>query len=166
MTNKENTRLIPLTQGRVALVDIEDFEELNKYKWQSHRNHASRHKAVTKKPDGKWCYITILMHRFIMKAKKGQEIDHVNGNGLDNRKVNLRFCTRSQNCSNSVKKNKSKKYKGIYFRDRSGGSWEVMVIFKRQRHFIGIFKNEKEAALAYNEAAKKYHGEFAKLNEI
>ena len=93
---------IPLTKNKFTLVDDEDYELVNKYNWYFGAGYA---RSMEK----------ILMHRLIMKAKKGQMIDHIDGNGLNNQRSNLRFCTHSQNMANKKGfKNTSSKYKGVY----------------------------------------------------
>lgn len=154
---------IKLTQGKFALVDDEDFEELSKYKWVADNFHTVWYaRRYIKLARGK--YSSIRMHRVIMKAPKGVEIDHINCNGLDNRKENLRFCTSSQNKYNKPKrKSGSSKYKGVHaYYD---GRWAVHIqAAGLKMKQIGVFNTQEEAARAYDAAARKYHGEFAYLN--
>jgi hypothetical protein len=89
---------IKLTQGKYALVDDEDFESLNKYKWYFHQGYAIRN---TKMKFGK--RTTIFMHRIITNCPKGKDVDHINMNGLNNQKYNMRVCKRSQNITNDKK---------------------------------------------------------------
>ena len=107
------------------------------------------------------------LHRFIMNAKKGDYIDHINHNILDNRKINLRICTNQQNSFNARKPkgNLSSKYKGVHFHKKAK-KWQAQAKLNYEYIYIGLFNTEKEAAQAYNEFAKKNHGEFACLNEI
>lgn len=115
---------------------------------------------------------TVYLHRFIMekiigrKLKKGEIIDHINGNGLDNRRENLRICTQKQNTYNQVSiKNMSSKYKGVYYR-KDAKKYQSKIIPNRKTIHLGYFKTEEEAALAYNLAAIKYFGIFARLNQL
>lgn len=101
------------------------------------------------------------MHRLLMDAGKGQQIDHANGDGLDNRRANLRFCTSSQNNWNSKPKGNSP-YKGIS--QRASGKWYAMICRDRKHYWLGMHDTPEEAARAYDEAAKRLHGEFARLN--
>lgn len=156
---------IALTQGKFAIVDDVDYERLAVHSWcifnSSNTQYAQRgHKAKGK------CH-TILMHREILNAPNGMLVDHVNGNGLDNRRCNLRLATESQNHFNQRKQKKrtSSRYKGVYWHKRDN-VWVVRIQTEGKGMYIGSFKNEQEAALAYNEAALKYHGEYANLNEI
>ena len=149
---------IQLTQGKVALVDDEDFDWLNQWKWCCSHDYAN--KAV-RLSNGKYSAIT--MHRLILLAHKGQEVDHINGNRLDNRRVNLRFCSRTENQYNKKRqKNNTTGYKGV--RKHRDGKWEAKIRVNGERIYLGIYVNIHDAAKAYDEAALKYHGEFAYLN--
>jgi len=151
----------------VALVDDDDFEELNQWKWsvvKSGDNYYAMRSKYLGKVDGKMKFLHFSMHRVITNAKKCEQIDHINGNGLDNRKNNLRACTQSENQRNrSHTKNNTTGYKGVHpNRERFRASIQVN---KKDIH-IGYYKTPIEAATAYNNAALKYHGEFARLNVI
>ena len=106
-----------------------------------------------------------------MKAKKGQQIDHINGNKLDNRKKNLRFCTYTQNRCNMGpqlgRKGKKSRFKGVSLRtDIKIVSWMARIVIYGKVKNLGCHRTEEAAAKAYNKAAKIYHGEFAYLNKI
>jgi hypothetical protein len=103
------------------------------------------------------------MHRVILNAPKGMEVDHINRDGLDNRKVNLRLATTTQNVCNRYWRSKTSKYKGVHF-DKSCGKYRTEITLNRKRIHVGKYDSEIEAAKAYDNAAKKYHGEFAYLN--
>lgn len=155
---------IPLTRGLVAIVDDEDFEELNLHKWYAmkmyDRYYARRNVVIGNKKS------YFLMHRFIIKAKVNQLVDHKNNNSLDNRKENLRTCSHSENMRNSKKrKQNTSGYKGVYF-EKNKNIYSAEVKFGGKRVYRKRFKTGIEAAKAYNEAALKYHGEFALLNTI
>lgn len=147
---------IKLSQGKVALVDKEDYERLSKHKW----NYNGRYAKRTVNQRGK--YETILMHRFIMNTPETMYTDHINGNKLDNRKSNLRVCTPRENSWNGRgHHNNPSKYKGVNWNPQRN-NWRVRVDGK----YHGSFKTEKEAAKKYNELAKKIYGEYAFLNDI
>lgn len=165
MANLENTRLIPLTQGKFAIVDAEDFEWLNQWRWYVKKGwstfYVARNKWVAK---GKKC--TIRIHREILNPNQMQEVDHINGNGLDNRRCNLRAVDKSQNQMNHGKYRKSSsKHKGVSFH-KPTSKWQVSISIRKTRKYIGLFESEIKAAQSYNEAVKRYFGEFARLNII
>lgn len=157
---------IKLTQGKFALVDDEDFEYLNQFKW-----FAIKDKNVWYAKKG--IYISedqsmrsIQMGRFLLNPNKKEIIDHINGNGLDNRRKNLRIVNKSQNSQNR-RINRDKKFKGITKRkDRKNKPFYASITFNKKTISLGYFASEIEAAKAYNEAAIKYFGEFARLNKI
>lgn len=153
-------RAIELTQGKFALVDAEDYDWLMQWKWCVVEGYAFRTCRDNGKKKG------ILMHRFIMSMPLGMQVDHANGNKLDNRRSNLRICTYAQNQQNRKKLTcgKSSQYKGVCKHKNNG--WEVHIGAAGKFIYVGFYKYEIEAALAYNKAAKKYHGEFAYLNPI
>lgn len=167
----KGSKLHKIPTGLFTLVDDEDYEYLNQWKWGIDKRKYTNY-AVRK---GK----SIQMHQVIMNTKKGEFVDHKNGFGLDNRKINLRKATRSQNQMNKrsfgtsrylgVNLHKTKhfsKRKGHYIIDNTSKPWRAAIKTNTKLIYLGIFKTEEEAALAYNEAAKKYHGEFARLNDI
>ena len=106
-----------------------------------------------------------MMHRQILQPPGHLFVDHINHNGLDNRKTNLRLATCAQNTYNRInlRKSKSSKYKGVSWKKQKM-KWVVNVRYNCRNKFIGYFKDEIQAAKAYDKAAKKYHGEFASLN--
>ena len=155
---------IQLTQGKVAIVDDEDFDYLNQFKWFS-SNMKGKFYAVRTSYSNEKCSC-ILMHREIMKPIKGYVIDHIDGNPLDNQKKNLRICTVSQNSMNRNKTVKNKSgFKGVYWHKLSK-KWASVIKIDNKALHLGLFLDAKEAAKTYNAAALKYHGEFANLNKI
>ena len=152
---------IPLTQGKFAIVDDEDYEYLMQWKWCVVRHKKGRWYASTHINNK-----TIYMHRWLIQNKPGKFTDHRNGNGLDNRRVNLRSCSPSQNGHNSkCRAGGTSKFKGVSW-DRRYSKWRASIGIKYKLYNLGRFVNEKDAAMAYNEKATKVFGEFAYLNII
>lgn len=162
---KQMAKEIQLTQGKVAIVDDDMYEYLNQWKWhvnkQGNTYYVIRNKCTLLK---KRVYES--MHRLIMKPDKGFVIDHLDGNGLNNQRNNLRICTVSQNSMNRNKTVKNKSgFKGVIWWERNS-TWKAEIRHNKKKIYLGYYKNIIDAARAYNEAALKYHGEFANLNNI
>lgn len=149
-------KTIPLTQGKVAIVDDCDYAELSKYKWCFHKRYAIRNV----KANGK-CK-QVYMHRVIAGTPDGMETDHVNGDSLDNRRCNLRWATTAQNQANRrIDGDNRSGYKGVYFHARSG-KWMARL----SDRYLGIHETPQGAAVAYNRAAQSVYGEYARINPI
>ncbi len=148
-----------------AMVDDEDFDFLNQWKWHKHdRQRPPSYATRGFNDDGKHKFIG--MHRAIMAAKKGEIVDHINGDGLDNRRENLRICNAHENMRNRRKYTKSASiFKGVTVR-KERGDFRAAIKFNGRKISLGIFLTEVDAAIAYNAGAVKYHGEFASLNII
>lgn len=155
---------IKLTQGKVALIDDEDFDRVNSFKWFAVMHRSTFYARRIVKNNG--IQKTIHMHRFIMNCPNDKQIDHIDGNGLNNIKSNLRTCTNNQNlCNRGMNKNNTSNYKGVnYF--RRDKKWRARITINGCEKHLGLFDTKEDAAQAYNIAAERYHGEFAKLNEI
>ena|SRR3990167_11191769 len=162
---------IPLTQNKFALVDDEDFDKVNQYKWcfsrHTKKNFGYAGRKVQISWDGKKQISKhILMHRVIMNAPKGLDIDHINHNTLDNRKSNLRVCTRSQNFQNAeLRSDNTSGYKGVTF-DKRRQKWVGRIGVYGKRIIKHGFVSSGEAAQWYNEQAKLYFKEFARFNTL
>lgn len=159
-------KLIPLSQGKFTIVDDEDYERLiSMGKWSYGNGYAVRVSNVIK-DDGSKKSISINMSQVVIQSKKGVIVDHINRDRLDNRKCNLRVCTRTENNRNVGKKSTSAgRFKGVFW-NKKAKIWYVRIGVNGKSKYIGCFKDDIEAARAYNEAAIKYHGEFANLNPI
>jgi AP2 domain. len=151
-------KLIPLTQGLFAKVDDGWFEELNQYKWYAHKN-GSTYYAEREVAGG-----PVFMHRVIMNTPKDLVVDHIDHNGLNCLEENMRNCTRQQNRMNLLPHGKSK-YLGVSYHTTKGYTYiKASIRHDGVTRHIGLFPTEEDAARAYDEKAKEYHGEFANLN--
>ena len=149
-----NARTIPLTRGKVALVDERDYELVAGKQWFA--SPVANTCSARRKPGG-------YMHRLILHAPPDMEVDHVNGDGLDNRRSNLRLATHRQNgCNRPKRHGLSSRYKGVFW---SGcvGKWCAQIKDRKSLH-LGCFSDEIDAALAYDVAALSLWGDFAHLN--
>ncbi len=156
-------RVIKITKGYTVMVDDEDYEYLNQWKWSVNDSCKTLYAARMIRTNGKRKYTN--MHRFILGINDSSIlIDHRDGNGLNNQKSNLRIATISQNTAN--RKNSKNKYLGVNKRIQDGNIRWRATCKKNGIAYCKNFKTEEEAALAYNEMAEALHGEFAKLNVI
>jgi hypothetical protein len=149
--------------GMVALVDDEEFERVNKYKWRLDINGKNKYALSNIYINNK--KTTIRLHRFIFNLNKNIKcIDHINHNGLDCRKINLRVCSYSQNQGNRMPTiGCTSKFKGVYW-DKSRNKWLCEITPNKKKKHIGRFENEIDAAKAYDEKAREVYGEFAYTN--
>lgn len=157
-------KTIPLTQGKFALIDDEDFEMVSLFKWYASKIgytfYAISDITTNKKK------IMLLMHRLIMNLKPHEQIDHKDRNGLNNQKSNMRFCTQAQNLMNRrSNKNSSSEYKGVHWHIRDK-KWIARIKINKKSIHLGYFKDESEAARAYNKKAIELFGVFANLNNL
>lgn len=158
-------RKIKLTQGKFCVVDDKFYQELIKYKW-----HTDNKNRKTDYANNRYT-INMRMHRYIMKLAgyniENKYVDHINGNGLDNRLENLRLTDKRGNNSNvSKRKNNTTGYKGVVKDNRHDNIFYSRISVDGRCKHLGTFHNKQDAAKAYNEAAIKYYGEFANLNNV
>ena len=156
---------IPLTRGLFAIVDDEDFEWLNRFKWNAHArqrkgNFEATREFVLRDDDGKMRPFHMGMSVFLMGTRHGYVPDHVNRNSLDNRRVNLRWATRGHNSINWWRN--SKYGRGAYA--NGYGRFASSIYVDKKLIYLGTFDTAAEARNAYDDAAIKYHGVFAMLN--
>jgi hypothetical protein len=173
---EEYTVKIPLGNDHYAIVDRSDWDgipELRDYSW---------HRTIGFGPPGKKLYYAactvssgknkknVLMHRIIEGLHKGEYIDHVDFDGTNNRQSNMRRCSFLENTRSRRKKTGCvSRYKGVSFMSQKNGKytyWAARITVDKKTIRLGLFKTEEEAALAYNEAAKKHFGDFANLNKV
>lgn len=155
----EGAVAVKLSQGLVTIIDAEDLELVSQWKWFASRSGSSYY--AQRKHNG----TTVKLHRVLANAPDGMQVDHVNHNGLDNRKINLRLCTKSENLRNRRKqKGCSSQYKGVVkHQDGRPKPWMAAVKIHGKRQTLS-FATEMEAAVWYDKKAKELYGEFAKLN--
>lgn len=148
-------KLIRLSKGKIAKVDDEDYEWLMQWKWSFDGKYAQRYFCETK---------NMKMHRQIMDAKDGEQVDHINQDKLDNRRANLRLCTDTENKRNSpLRKDNTSGYKGVYF-EKSKRKWHTHIAINGKIIYLGLYETAEEGARVYDDAARKYFGEFASPN--
>jgi hypothetical protein len=157
-------RRIYLGDGEWTIVDVDIYYRLGNLKWYLKGNRGTKFYAVRSVKIGIGRTKMLSLHREIMNQPKGVLVDHKNNCSLDNRRANLRLATPSQNAQNAPKrKNTSSRFIGISF-DKRRKKWRASISYKGKRIWLGYFDNEIDAALAYDAAARKYYGEFARLN--
>lgn len=151
-------KLIPLSRGLSAKVDDADFEEVCRHKWYaSTTGYAVRNALV----DGR--VTTVKMHRILTSAQPGLEVDHIDGDRLNNQRANLRPANRTENLRNSMKRGRTSRFKGVYWLT-ANGRWRAKIKADGRYVHLGLFDHEESAARAYDDAARTYFGEFARTN--
>lgn len=149
---------VPLTQGQIATVDASDADAVNQFKWSAVRRPGTYYARRT--VNGKHEYL----HQFLMKPSEGLVVDHIDGDGLNNSRANLRVCSQAENMRNSrLRAHNKSGYRGVCW-DVSRNRWRAYINSERRSHYLGMFSCPIEAAIARDVAALELHGEYAALN--
>lgn len=165
---------VRLTQGHVAIVDAADVDMIRRHRWKVLKANGKLYACRTvmlsgRTETGRRRSMTLLMHRAIVKAGRGTQVDHRNNNGLDNRRENLRVCNQTQNLANMRKTRGVSRFKGVYW-NKDKAKWQAQIGAGRYRNgkqrtlYLGRFTDETEAARAYDRKARELHGDFARTN--
>lgn len=159
----DGTARVALTQGQFAIIDMADCRLLGGCSWQASRDHNTWYAIGRERGTG----IRLRMHRVILDAQPGQQVDHIDGDGLNNRRSNLRFCNHSQNQGNShlTAGSGTSCFRGVSLQGKSRRlPWVAQIKVLGKQTYLGLFATEEEAARAYDTAAKGHFGKFAQLN--
>lgn len=151
---------IPLTRGKVALISKSDLPLVSRFKW--YYGGAGYAERMSKDPDGK--RIAIRLHRFLVGSPEGMQVDHINGDRLDNRRENLRVCTAAENRRNITKiSSNTSGFRGVSFAKREQ-NWEAYLWVNNKKVHLGRHATAEEAARAFDDGARKYHGAHGRYN--
>lgn len=156
-------KIIPLTQGYETIVDDDDYERFGQYIWQANNAGCGKIYARRTEKNTSGKTVSFYLHREIMNAQKGEEVDHVHGNTMDNQKCHLRIANRHQNTANRGKNRSKSGFKGVYPQSRSV-RWVTKLQAQGMTIHIGTFNTPEEAAREYDKHARIHFGEFAHLN--
>jgi hypothetical protein len=157
--------LVCLTQNKKAIIDASDYKKICKHKWfASYCSHTESFYAVTNINKEGGIQTRLYMARLILEADSNTIVDHINHDTLDNRRCNLRACTLSENARNRIHQGGSSKYKGVFWK-KANGKWCAQISEGGRKIYLGLYNNEIEAALAYDNRAKADFGRYALLNK-
>ena len=149
--------LIPLTQGLFTIVDDDIFEYLNQWKWYANKMGKKFRVVRNLKPN------KVYMHRVICPCHGDMEVDHINGDTLDNRRANLRACSHHQNSMNTqMHSDNASGVKGVWFHKKAR-KWQAGITVNAKSIYLGLFRSKLDASLAYDKAARYFFGEFARI---
>ena len=152
---------VQLNHGKLGIVDDADRDLISQYHWTAVPNHHGNwYMARWISVDGK--RKILFFHRLLLNAKAGSQVDHIDGNGLNNCRNNLRLCTHADNCRNSkLRKSNTSGYKGVH---KSRAKWVAQIAVDGKAHHLGSYVDILDAARSYDHAARIIYGEFAKTN--
>lgn len=160
--NKDGSYLIPITKGEFAVIDKEDFILVSKHSWQLKKDGGNKYAKTTINIKGEKA--NLKMHRVILGITDPSIlIDHINHNGLDNRKVNLRESSHLTNSHNTIARKGTSRFKGVC-KPKGSDKWISYITINKKRKHLGSFSSEEKAAMAYDVMAKKHFGEYSNLN--
>lgn len=146
--------------GHVFLIDEADFPVVRQHRWWAKPGHTTTY--IQTNIDRR----TVRLHRLLLNAAPGRVVDHINLNGLDNRRENLRLCTDGQNKANGrLRRDNTSGYRGVYW-NSSANKWQAYISVNSKRLYLGVYSDPWAAAIAYNEAALRHFGEFARTNQL
>lgn len=156
-------RVLILTQGQHTVIADSVYEWASKFKWYAKKDRNTFYAARNiRLPDGR--RVTSLLHREILKAPKGVEVDHQDGDGLNNLPDNIRICSSTENARNrSIRPDTISGYKGVYFH-KATGKWQAEIQIAGKRVHLGLFEQKIDAAKSYDRASLRLFGEFARPN--
>jgi len=159
-------KLIPLTQGKFAMVDDADHEWLSEFKWCARGKRGNLYAARGTRSRILGTQRTIFMHQILCETEIGQQVDHIDGNTLNNQRSNLRACSHAENIRNSKNRTTNRSgFKGVSL-IKQRGKYAAHIKCNYKSKYLGYFHDPAEAAVAYNNAARQLFGEFARLNPV
>ena len=152
--------MIPLTMGHHALIDVDSLPLISGFNWYAKKNKTVIYAARSQVLNG--AKMQILMHREILKTPSNMHTDHIDGNGLNNTRSNLRHVSHDQNMQNRANLSSNKSgFKGVHW-SSSINRWVAQIRYKGKRIYLGVFKSAEDASVAYAKASAKLHGEFGR----
>ncbi len=162
MFNDDGTCTIPLTRGKAATIDSDDYLRVAGYQWRANKARGGHiYYAMANLPRREGRRSCVLLHRIVANAPDEVEIDHIDGDGLNCRRNNLRRATRQQNaCNRRRRRNFASRFKGV-LRAETRNRWIAKIRANNRAYYLGTFDSQEEAARAYSDAAIELHGEFA-----